>query len=151
MSEGMSDDTIQNCVAMQVTSSRGLDVAFVAQYNDRIVYDCVTSTVQLPILFPMPQNRAEKEERSEYDPDFMPIDGEDREWEAMEICKSGEMVRQRMIIDPKGGIYFMMKSATGSVKVMRTDPYAEMGDAKFVKCVYTLRSSKVYFLLQHQE
>ena len=61
MEEGMSDDTIQSCVAMQVTSSRGLDVAFVAQYNDRIVYDCVTSTVQLPILFPMPQNSDERE------------------------------------------------------------------------------------------
>lgn len=30
MDEGMSDDTIQKCVATQVTSVRGLDVAFVA-------------------------------------------------------------------------------------------------------------------------
>jgi hypothetical protein len=44
MREGMADDAIQRCVAMQVTSARGLDVAFVAQYNDRIIYDCVTST-----------------------------------------------------------------------------------------------------------
>ena len=44
MDEGMSDDSIKNCIALCVTSARGLDVAFVAQYNDRIVYDCVTST-----------------------------------------------------------------------------------------------------------
>lgn len=56
-----------------------------------------------------------------------------------------------MIIDSSGAIYFMMKSSTGMIKVMRTDPGAEMGDEKFVKCVYTLRSSKVYFFLQHQE
>lgn len=30
MDEGMSDDLIQRCVATQVTSVRGLDVAFVA-------------------------------------------------------------------------------------------------------------------------
>lgn len=45
MDEGMGDDSIQNCIALQVTSTRGLDVAFVAQYNDRIIMDCVTSTV----------------------------------------------------------------------------------------------------------
>lgn len=44
MDEGMSDDCIKNCIALCVTSARGLDVAFVAQYNDRVVYDCVTST-----------------------------------------------------------------------------------------------------------
>ena len=30
MEEGMSDDAIQRCVAMMVTSQRGIDVAFVA-------------------------------------------------------------------------------------------------------------------------
>jgi len=41
-----------------------------------------------------------------------------------------------MIMDPQGAVYFAMRSANGTVKVMRTDPYAEMGDDKFVKSVY---------------
>lgn len=134
MEEGMSDDSIQSCICMQVTSSRGLDVAFLAQYNDRIIYDCITSVVQPPIRFPMPSTVAEREQWESIDPDF---DLEfDRGWEGMEICKSGVMVRQRMIMDPQGAVYFAMRSASGTVKVMRTDPYAEMGDDKFVKSVY---------------
>ena len=34
--------------------------------------------------------------------------------------------------------------------MLRTDPYAEMGGDGFVKCVFSLRSSKIYFLLFHQ-
>lgn len=94
MEEGMSDDSIQNCFAMQVTSSRGLDVAFIAQYNDRIIYDCVTSTVQLPIRFPLPATKAEQD-LAEEDTDFI----KNEEWEMMDICKGGTMIRQRMIMD----------------------------------------------------
>lgn len=57
MDEGMADDAIQRCVAMQMTSARGLDVTFVAQYNDRIIYDCITSLYQAPIRFPLPANK----------------------------------------------------------------------------------------------
>ena len=39
---------------MKVTSARGMDVTFVAQYNDRIIFDCITSQRQLPIRFPLP-------------------------------------------------------------------------------------------------
>ena len=60
------------------------------------------------------------------------------------------MVRQRMIMDDKGAIYFMMKSANGTVKVLRTDPTIEMGTDKFIKCVYQLRSTQIYFLLFQQ-
>ena len=70
MNEGMSDDSIQSCVAISVTSVRGLDVALVAQYNDRIVFDCVTSTKQLPVRLPLPQNAKELELWKETDPDF---------------------------------------------------------------------------------
>ena len=62
--------------------------------------------------------------------------GNEREWEPMEICKGGTMVRQRMIMDDKGAIFFMMKSANGTVRVLRVDPTAEMGADQFVKCVY---------------
>ena len=68
MDEGMSDDSIQKVVATQVTSVRGLDVAFVAQYNDRIIFDCITSTRQNPIRFPL-YDKNEQRKMSE-DPDF---------------------------------------------------------------------------------
>ena len=60
MNEGMNDDSIQSCIAMQVTSVRGLDVTFVAQYNDRIIFDCITSTKQLPMRFPLPATPKEE-------------------------------------------------------------------------------------------
>ena len=76
----------------------------------------------------MPATIKEREELEEHDPDFMmDDDGEEKIWEPMEICKGGTMVRQRMVMDDKGAIYFMMKSANGTVKVMRVDPSAEMG------------------------
>ena len=64
----------------------------------------------------------------------------------MEVCKGGQMVRQRMIMDPAGAIYFMM-NYKGVIKVMRVDPTTEMGDAAFVKPVFTLRTNNIYFLL----
>ena len=70
MDEGMSDDVIQKALAIQLTSERGLDVAFVAQYNDRIIFDCVTSTKQLPLRFPTPFSKQEEEEWRKFDPDY---------------------------------------------------------------------------------
>ena len=70
MDEGMSDDVIQKALAIQVNSERGLDVAFVAQYNDRIIFDCVTSTKQLPLRFPTPVSKHEEEEWKKFDPDY---------------------------------------------------------------------------------
>jgi len=55
-----------------------------------------------------------------------------------------------MIMDNDGAVYFMMHYENGTVKVLRTDPYAEMGGDGFVKTVFSLRSSKIYFLLFHQ-
>ena len=60
------------------------------------------------------------------------------------------MIRQPMIKDADGAIYFMMKSSNDTVRVLRTDPNAEMGGDTFVKAVFTLRSSLIYFLLFHQ-
>ena len=60
MDGGIRDDCIYNAFVMQVTSVRGLDVSFVCQYNDAIIFDCITSTKQLPIRFPMPTSDAAK-------------------------------------------------------------------------------------------
>ena len=85
-------------------------------------------------------------EEAENDPDFEKCD----EWEMMDICKGGTMIRQRMVMDDQGAIYFMMKSANGTVRVNRVNPSAEMGADQFVKTVYQLRSDRVYFLLFQQ-
>jgi len=130
-----------------VSSVRGLDVAFIAQYNDRIIYDCITSTRQQPMRFPLPANKIEKEMWAETDPDFQL---EDTEFEQMDICRGGTMIKQDMIMDDNGAVYFMMKTPNDTVKVMRTDPMAEMGGDSFVRTVFTLRSSCVYFLLYNQ-
>ena len=133
---------------MQITSVRGMDVTFVAQYNDRVIFDCITSQKQLPIRFPLPTAEEEKAWRDN-DPDFKKDDG-DIKFEQLDVCKGVEMVRQSMIQDNDGAVYFMMKAPGDKVRVMRTDPLVEMGSENFVRPVFTLRSSKIYFLLQQQ-
>lgn len=59
MDGGIRDDSIYQAFVTQVTSVRGLDVSFVCQYNDAIIFDCITSTKQLPIRFPMPKSSKE--------------------------------------------------------------------------------------------
>ena len=54
MEGGVRDDCIYKSFITSVTSARGLDVSFVCQYNDSIIFDCITSTKQKPIRFPMP-------------------------------------------------------------------------------------------------
>ena len=61
------------------------------------------------------------------------------------------MVRQPIITDASGAVYFMMQHDNGNVSVLRTDPNVVMGEEDFVRCVYKLRSSKIYFLLFHQD
>lgn len=51
-----------------------------------------------------------------------------------------------MIMDDKGAIYFMIKTQN-LIKVLRTDPLVEMGGLGFIKPVFTLRSSRVFFML----
>ena len=43
MNSGIVDDYIFSAFVTQVTSSRGLDVTFIVQYNDAVVFDCITS------------------------------------------------------------------------------------------------------------
>lgn len=75
MDEGMQDDNIQKCIVTQVTSVRGLDVAFIAQYNERIIMDCITSTKQLPVRFPLPANKKEEADLKEKDTDYQLREG----------------------------------------------------------------------------
>ena len=134
-----------------MTSARGLDVTFVAQYNDRIIYDCITSVVQKPIRFPLPKDKNEEKEWRKTDSDYLKKDDDDEpiEFEDFDVFKGATMVRQPMIMDDKGAIYFMIKTAN-QVKVLRTDPLVEMGQNGFIKSVFTLRASRVFFLLYRE-
>lgn len=44
MMEGCRDDVIHKAYAFEVKSGRGCDVTLAVQYNDSIIFDCVTST-----------------------------------------------------------------------------------------------------------
>ena len=44
MKGGIRDDVIFKAFVTQVRSVRGLDVSFICQYNDSIIFDCITST-----------------------------------------------------------------------------------------------------------
>lgn len=101
---------------MEVTSARGLDVTFIAQYNDRIIFDCVTSTKQLPLRFPLPATAIEEKTWRETDPDFKKgSDEHPIKFEQLAVCKGSVMVRQGMIQDLDGAVYFMMQSANDAV------------------------------------
>ena len=59
------------------------------------------------------------------------------------------MIKQAMLRDEDCAIYFMMKYKDDTVKVLRIDPRQELGLDNFVKVVFTLKSSLIYFLLHH--
>ena len=54
MDGGIIDDYIYSAHIAQVSSYRGLDVTFIIQYNDAIIFDCITALNQKPMRFPMP-------------------------------------------------------------------------------------------------
>ena len=142
MNGGIRDDCIYNAFVMQVTSVRGLDVSFVCQYNDAIIFDCITSTKQLPIRFPMPSSN-KTEDREKY---FNNLENE-IEWETtLDITKGGMPMKQSMQMDDKGALYFAIKSETGLMKILRVDPFAEMGSATFIKSVFSMRCDYIHFL-----
>ena len=55
MGEGCRDDVIRSAFAIEVKSARSTDTTLCIQYNDSIVFDCITSTAQKPIMFPRPK------------------------------------------------------------------------------------------------
>ena len=61
MMEGCRDDVIHKAFALEVKSARSTDVTLCIQYNDSIVFDCITSTKQKPIMFPMTRAKLDKE------------------------------------------------------------------------------------------
>lgn len=72
------------------------------------------------------------------------------EFEKLNVCYGVQMIRQPMILDESGAIFFMMKTPNDTVKVYRADPMIEMGGDGFVKEVFSLRSARIYFFLCHQ-
>ena len=48
-------------------------------------------------------------------------------------------------MDKLGAVYFAVKTETGLTKVLRVDPYAEMGSANFIKSVFSMRCDYIHF------
>lgn len=131
MMEGARDDVMHKVFAFEVQSSRGVDVTLCNQYNDSIVFDCITSTRQKPIIFPLGKEQEEEEE-----------------YEDLMCCKNIKIVPVPMLMDHEGSIYFLVTNAENSVKVYRVNTDAEMGEDAFFQLVYHFQSSWVYFFLQ---
>ena len=84
MGGGIIDDYIYSAHITQVTSSRGLDVTFIVQYNDAIIFDCITSLQQQPIRFPTLHESSSGWSRT----------GENEiEWEELEIAYGAKPIQ----------------------------------------------------------
>ena len=82
------------------------------------MFDCVTSTKQTPIRFPLKlRTKNDDEEDEEGANDF----------EQLEICKGVKPVPVPMIMDKFGSIHFLISDAKGTVKVYRVNREAVMG------------------------
>ena len=92
MKGGIRDDIIFKSFVTQVTSVRGLDVSFICQYNDSIIFDCITSTRQLPIRFPMPMTQRPEDEKKYFNDTDKKV-----EWEtSLDITKGAVPMKQAM-------------------------------------------------------
>ena len=69
------------------------------------------------------------------------------EWETtLDITKGSMPMKQSMQMDDKGALYFAIKSESGLMKILRVDPFAEMGSATFIKSVFSMRCDYIHFL-----
>jgi hypothetical protein len=133
MSEGSRDDVMHKSFVIQVNSSRGVDVTLCNQYNDSIIFDCITSTRQKPIMFPYNPNNEE-------------------EYEDLDCCKNVKIVPVPMQMDKQGEIHFLVTDPKKNmVKIMRVNSEAEMGNDDFFDCVFTFQSKWVYFFIYLEE
>ena len=65
---------------IKAISDRGNDIVLVCQYNDCVIFDCVTSTKQRPIKVPLLQNDS---------PMFAKLD----------VSNGGSMIKVKMLMD----------------------------------------------------
>jgi hypothetical protein len=65
-----------------VKSGRGVDVTLCLQYNDSIIFDCITSTKQKPISFPVTKQELDEEK-----------------YEDLKACKDVKIIPVPMIMD----------------------------------------------------
>lgn len=132
MQEGCRSDVCHLAYCIKVITSRGVDVALCMQFNDSIVFDCITSTSQEPIQVPL--LAADKDEI-----DFIKLD--------VMKGKGCKMMRIHMQMDKTGSLYWLCRFDGNLVKVFRHNPNAEMGDEDFIQLVYEVRTEVVYFFV----
>lgn len=134
MTEGSRDDVMHKSFVIQVNSSRGVDVTLCNQYNDCIIFDCITSTKQAAIKFPF-NKKVNTEE----------------EYEDLDCCKDIKIVQVPMVMDKDGEIHFLVTDKKNMIKILRVNSDAEMGNDDFFEVVYTFQSKWVYFFLYNEE
>jgi len=102
MEEGCRDDVIHSAFVIKVNSMRGVDVALAVQYNDGVVFDCITSTKQLPIMVPLCP--------SEY-----LMDKDEHEFTKDSI----KMIKVNMQMDDEGALYWLVNVAADRICILR--------------------------------
>jgi len=53
MQEGARRDILHSAYVTKVNTARGIDTTLALQYNDGVIFDCITSTIQPPLLCPV--------------------------------------------------------------------------------------------------
>lgn len=106
-------------------------MALCNQYNDSIVFDCITSTKQTPIRFPLKlktkNNDEDKPKNDNDDEDENGDKANEDEFEQLEICKGVKPVPVPMLMDKFGSIHFLISDSKGTVRVYRVNREAVMG------------------------
>ena len=139
------------------------------QYNDSIIFDCITSTAQKPIMFPRPKvtipkeliNEPEKKDLKEGEEQPAPkysakeirareraiekAQMEDEEFEDIKASKDCIIVPVPLIMDENGFIYLLTTNVEKQVKVYRVNTEKEMGEESFFQLVYQFQATWVYF------
>jgi hypothetical protein len=110
MGGGVRNDLIIRSFVINAISDRGYDIVLACQYNDCVIFDCVTSTRQEPIKVP---------QFSSDSSDFVDL----------EVSKTGTMVKVPMIMDKSGALYWLHWVKDKEVGVLRHNPKLQMGNS----------------------
>jgi len=102
MEEGCRDDFLHSAFAIKVNSARGVDVALAVQYNDGVVFDCITSTAQLPMMVPLcPSEEFLEKADHEFTKDSI------------------KMIKVKMQMDDEGALYWLVNITADRICILR--------------------------------
>lgn len=128
MEGGTRDDKIVKSFVIKAISDRGNDAVLVSQYDDCVIFDCVTSVLQKPIRCPIGDENLQ-------------------EFADIPIVHSGSMVKIQMFMDTKGCLFWMHSPKEKEVSVFRHNPKLQMGNSEYITSVYNFYAEHVYFFV----